>query len=174
MALVSDKRGSNDQRTLFNWTRELYPSSKVHYEYALPDGSRIDIFIPVFGIAIEYDGRQHYKYVEHFHKDISGYIEGIKKDTGKDTWCEEHGIKVIRIRADDMLSSKEELEQLILNTPYPNKEYIPIDIEPIEEKPLSEYEEKQLAYKNKKNEQLKQLRKEQYQKYKQSKKKEND
>ena len=40
-----------------------------------------------------------------------------------------------------------------------------------EEKPLSEYEEKQLAYKNKKNEQLKQLRKEQYQKYKQSKKK---
>ena len=48
MALVSDKRGSNDQRTLFNWTRELYPSSKVHYEYALPDGSRIDIFIPVF------------------------------------------------------------------------------------------------------------------------------
>ena len=66
---------------------------------------------------------------------------------------------------------KEELEQLILNTPYPNKEYIPIDIEPIEEKPLSEYEEKQLAYKNKKNEQLKQLRKEHYQKYKQSKKK---
>ena len=171
MALVSDKRGSNDQRTLFNWTKELYPSSKVHYEYALPDGSRIDIFIPVFGIAIEYDGRQHYKYVEHFHKDISGYIEGIKKDAGKDTWCEEHGIKVIRIRADDMLSSKEELEQLILNTPYPNKEYIPIDIEPIEEKPLSEYEEKQLAYKNKKNEQLRQLRKEQYQKYKQSKKK---
>ena len=115
MALVSDKRGSNDQRTLFNWTRELYPSSKVHYEYALPDGSRIDIFIPVFGIAIEYDGKQHYKYVEHFHKDISGYIEGIKKDAGKDTWCEEHGIKVIRIRADDMLSSKEELEQIAMN-----------------------------------------------------------
>ena len=76
MALVSDKRGSNDQRTLFNWTRELYPSSKVHYEYALPDGSRIDIFIPVFGIAIEYDGRQHYKYVEHYEEALKTNHQG--------------------------------------------------------------------------------------------------
>ena len=50
------------------------------------------------GLAFEYDGAQHAKYVKHFHK--RGAIDfkyQVKKDEWKDIRCKEEGITLVRI-----------------------------------------------------------------------------
>lgn len=51
---VVDGRGSKDQRLLFDMLKELYPKLDIVYEFPLYDlNQRLDLFIPVLGLAIE-------------------------------------------------------------------------------------------------------------------------
>lgn len=54
MSYKVDQRGSKNQRILYDWLIELYPSLEIIYEQPLYDlGQRIDLYIPSLGIAIE-------------------------------------------------------------------------------------------------------------------------
>ena len=84
---------------------------------------RYDIFIPALGICIEYDGEQHTNYIEHFHKDLNGYVSSIKSDIKKDDISDKHGVKVVRINYDSMVNSSDELLEIIESVDYPSSEY---------------------------------------------------
>ena len=75
------------------------------------------------GIVIEVDGKQHVEFVEHFHKDITGFKWQQFKDKKKDREAEESGIKLIRIPQHKCPKTKEELKALIDSVPYPEFEY---------------------------------------------------
>ena len=76
MSYKVDQRGSKNQRILYDWLIELYPSLEIIYEQPLYDlGQRIDLYIPSLGIAVEYQGEQHHKLVSHFHKSIEDFNE---------------------------------------------------------------------------------------------------
>lgn len=123
-----DERGSSDQRLLYQYLSELYPTQKIIYEFPLHEiHQRIDIYIPYLGIAIEYNGRQHYEYVEHFHKDLSGFHSSKLLDSKKYNFLVEKGIKLVYIPFDQMVDNKEELLALIENTPYPLDNYEILD-----------------------------------------------
>lgn len=56
MSYKVDQRGSKDQRILYDYLSELYPSLQIVYEYPLHElGQRIDIYIPNLALAIEYN-----------------------------------------------------------------------------------------------------------------------
>lgn len=139
-----DERGSKDQRILYDWLYEIY--NNVIYEYALEEiGLRVDLYIPKLGIAVEYHGRQHYEYIEHFHKHFSDFEYAQYLDRKKESYLIEHGIKLVVIPYNQMVTSKEELKQLIDSVPYPDMEY-----EPIEEKVVDNSFKNQLKERNKK------------------------
>mgnify|MGYP003591318016 CR=1 FL=1 len=92
-----DNRGSAPQRHIYDECVRIYGQSNVAWELVIPElGQRFDIFLKQFGIAIEIDGEQHDRYVDFFHKDINGYMNGIHLDKRKMEWAEENHVSVIR------------------------------------------------------------------------------
>ena len=126
MSIRKDERGSVSQRKLFDLLREIYPTFDVHWEYPIDGVGRIDLFVPMLGIAIEYDGRQHAAFVEHFHKDISGYLNTIKSDNKKNEYLNGLGIKTIRIPHTMEVKDAKWLKEIIDSTENPEVEYVPM------------------------------------------------
>ena len=154
MSKNADNRGAENQRTLFSYVKKIYPNLEVLYEFLLPNGMRYDIFVPALGICIEYDGEQHTNYIEHFHKDLNGYMSSIKSDIKKDDISDKHGVKVVRINYDSMVNSSDELMEIIESVDYPSSEY-DMNYFFIHEKKESDFTSK-----------MKDLKKKRYQEYK--------
>lgn len=154
-----DGRGSNNQRKLYSMLKELYPGMDIIYEYKLPNNQRVDLFIPILGIAVEYDGEQHFNFIDAWHKDLNGFISQKKMDSSKDKILYDMGIKLVRIPYSDMVCTLDDLKRVIDNTPYPDVQYIP----PKEEKELNSYLE---SIKNKNRE----FNKQRYKAYKERQK----
>lgn len=64
-----------------------------------PDTGRpleLDGFCPELGLAFEYQGAQHYKYVPHFHPGgVSDLLAQQRRDLWKREMCEAHGVNLI-------------------------------------------------------------------------------
>ena len=88
------------------------------------------------------NGRQHYDFIEHFHKSIEGFKDALKMDQQKREYLILNGIKLIEIPYNKMVQSKEELLKLIHETDYPSFEF----------KPLPEESESQIDFKAKQKE----------------------
>lgn len=121
--MVSDLRGSKHQHYLFDMLSVHYGQSNVIWELVLPSGLRIDIFIKHLGVAIEYDGEQHYKFNEHFHGDINGYISHIGRDEKKEEFLRSNGVKLIRFRGDVMNLTLDDVLNAIESIEYPDTDY---------------------------------------------------
>lgn len=71
-------------------------------------------------IGIEYDGKQHFEFVEHFHKTMEAFNKRQQDDRIKDHLCLKNGVKLIRVpytvKYNDMLSYiKEQCDKLDIN-----------------------------------------------------------
>lgn len=66
----------------------------------------LDCFCSELGIGIEYNGKQHYEYVPHFHSSRDAFYNIKYRDQIKKRLCEENGIDLIvvpyTIRIDDI------------------------------------------------------------------------
>lgn len=123
-----DGRGSYDQRLLYDYLIKIYPGLDIIYEFPLYEvNQRVDIFIPSLGIAIEYSGRQHSEYVQHFHKDFEGYTKGRQQDQKKIEYLALKGVKLVIIKHNEMVDTPEKLKELIDSVDYPPVEYSGID-----------------------------------------------
>ena len=63
---------------------------------------RVDFFLPDYGIVIEYDGRQHFRYTPKYHGDdpIRGrelVLEQQRRDKIKNDYCKEKGFTMWRL-----------------------------------------------------------------------------
>ena len=146
MGYKVDNRGSKDQRLLYDMLQELYPSLQIIYEYPLYElGQRIDIYIPSLALAFEYMGIQHTQFVPFFHKTLEDYYDQQELDRKKREYLLLRGIKQIDIQYNSMVKNKEELLNIINETPYPDFEF----------KPLPEQSDSQLSFKNKEKEKRK-------------------
>ena len=71
----------------------------------------VDYYLPDRMAIIEYDGIQHYKYVEfYYHGDYEKYNEQVRRDNNLMSYCAAHGIKLLRIPYID----NNRLEEIIL------------------------------------------------------------
>lgn len=149
---IVDERGSKPQKHLFSLMYDIYHDYTVVYEQDIPElGQRFDIFVLELGIAIEYDGRQHSNYVPHFHKDVTGYVASLQRDSKKELFAKNNGIKLIRLDGDIYHLDKNSLGDIIESYKYPNTEYSMTCIEKPKQKSL---------------EKAKMFRQEQYKKWK--------
>lgn len=77
------------------------------------DGLELDCYIPDSRIAFEYDGKQHFELIKHFHKEEQDFKDLQKRDKEKDRLCKELGIKLIRIKYDEEISEDLIKEKLL-------------------------------------------------------------
>ena len=60
-------------------------------------GLELDGYHEELNIAFEYDGKQHHKFMKHFHKTEDDFKAQQARDAEKDMLCEKEGIILIRI-----------------------------------------------------------------------------
>ena len=77
--------------------KEVYPSYRLCEEVPLPGSGGLfaDFYLPQLKIIVEAHGKQHYQYVQHFHKNWKGFIESKKRDEKKAEWCKINNITLI-------------------------------------------------------------------------------
>ena len=94
---------SKFQTSIAELVKSLYPNYIILVDY--PIGEKhlsLDIFLPRLNLAIEVDGRQHYKFNKFFHSDIRSFKRQKQNDQYKDNWCISNGIKLIRINNENI------------------------------------------------------------------------
>ncbi len=156
--MVADLRGSKHQHYLFDMLSLHYGQSNVLWELVLPIGLRIDIFIKHLGIAIEYDGEQHYKFNEHFHGDLNGYISSISRDEKKEEFLYKHGVKLVRFRGDVTNCTLDDILNAIETVEYPDIEYDFYSLT-YKEEPVNDINKKAKAYRKAQYQKMKEERK---------------
>lgn len=57
----------------------------------------LDCFCPELGLALEYNGAQHYKYIPYFHKNKEAFLNQKYRDEMKRTKCKQSGVKLIEV-----------------------------------------------------------------------------
>lgn len=101
------KSRSKFQKNVKDFLRPFWEHDVVFEEFRLI-GSRlsIDFYNANKKIAVEVQGAQHLKYVEHFHKDRFKYLDQIKRDQKKLDFCENNGIKMVEIYPKDKVNKE--------------------------------------------------------------------
>jgi hypothetical protein len=96
--------------------RKLFPHNIVLVEwYVNHKGQRLffDVFIKDLGVLIEIQGRQHFKFVKHFHGSMEGFIEQKKRDNLKLELIEESGrLCLARFNYDEDITKKLVLKRI--------------------------------------------------------------
>jgi hypothetical protein len=77
---------------------QLFPTYLILEEIRLP-GTRLfaDFVIPNLPLIVEGHGRQHYEYIEHFHKNVFGFAASRKRDNDKIIWCAMNKIPIVEL-----------------------------------------------------------------------------
>jgi hypothetical protein len=57
----------------------------------------LDCFNPELGIAVEYNGIQHYQYVPYFHKNKEAFLNQKYRDQMKSQMCKENKVLLIEV-----------------------------------------------------------------------------
>lgn len=93
---------------------ELFPHNIILSEWYLNyKGQRLffDIFIKDLGVLIEIQGRQHFKFINHFHGSREGFLEQKRRDNLKLEFIEENErLSLVRFNYDEDIT-----EELVLS-----------------------------------------------------------
>lgn len=78
---------------------------------------RIDFYVPFLNLAIEYDGKQHFKPSDFIgKKDKEHMVINLKniqiRDKIKNDYCKVNGINLIRV---NYMQTEEEIKEIIIN-----------------------------------------------------------
>lgn len=57
----------------------------------------LDLYSEQLGLAIEYNGRQHYEYEPRFHRDQQAFIDQVYRDTIKQKDCPRNNVVLITV-----------------------------------------------------------------------------
>lgn len=79
---------------LYTFVKEIYENSIFQYRALWLGKQSLDIFIPDLGIAIEYQGKQHFEPVEFFGGEDT-YKKNVERDARKKKLCISKGIKLL-------------------------------------------------------------------------------
>jgi len=57
----------------------------------------IDLYNEKLGLGLEYQGKQHYIFVKHFHTNMEGFKNSLKRDDFKRRLCHQNGVYLIEV-----------------------------------------------------------------------------
>ena len=78
---------------------------------------RYDFYLPDHKVLIEFHGRQHYEYIDHFHRDDDGFSLQKQRDVFKKALAKELGYTLVEFNHQQLKElTKEEFTKLVINT----------------------------------------------------------
>lgn len=100
------------------YKKEINPQKKFEIPNINSNNLRtvfVDFYLPEDNIIIEYDGEQHYNYVEYFHKTFSDFEDQVNRDCCLVNYCKENNIKLLRIPWKDNSRLEEVVREFLIN-----------------------------------------------------------
>ena len=86
-----------DVENILNQLNIYYKKEKTFDDLKYKSKLRFDYYLPKYNLCIEFNGAQHYEYVEYFHKDENEFNEQKLKDYIKSDYCRSHDIHLIEL-----------------------------------------------------------------------------
>lgn len=96
--------------------KECYPNEAIVEELPIKAKGHtlfIDIFIPRLKIGIECDGVQHFEFSKMYHGDQYALARQKSNDRIKESFCEDKGITLIRIKYNDKITREFIYEKIL-------------------------------------------------------------
>lgn len=95
---------SQSEYLLLGMVRTMFPDDLIQHKVrpGWLQNLELDIWIPHLGIAIEYQGEQHYKPVGHWGGE-SAFQRQVERDRLKRKLCKKHGVRLIEIKYNQAL-----------------------------------------------------------------------
>jgi hypothetical protein len=86
--------------------RDLFRRDIILEEVSLPGSNTTtrpsilfaDFFIPSRNLIVEVHGRQHYEFVDFYHKTKSGFYKSQARDRDKMRWCRLNKIDIVTLK----------------------------------------------------------------------------
>ena len=91
------------------------PFKQIFCEYYINyQGQKLyfDFYIKNLNVFIEVQGKQHIKFVKHFHKDRKAFLKQRERDNLKRVWVEENEFHLVRIYFDEEITEELILEKI--------------------------------------------------------------
>lgn len=88
---------AKDVELILDQLNILYEKEKTFNDLKYKNKLRFDYYLPKYNLCIEFNGAQHYEYVEYFHKNESQFDEQRFKDYIKSKYCRTHNIHLIEL-----------------------------------------------------------------------------
>ena len=105
------KKTSFPEQAIFFYYRQIYPDIINGYKDIFTRTMELDIYIPSFKIAIEYDGMAWHQANKHYDRELKKY-----------KICHENGITLIRIREDSTQVDTSTSDILLYISPLPTND----------------------------------------------------
>ena len=109
------KQNSNarDVESILNQLNIMYEKEKTFDDLKYRSKLRFDFYVPKYNLCIEFNGIQHYEYVEYFHRNKAQFQQQIYKDGLKEKYCQDNSIFFLELPCDLTVS---EVQFKLMNT----------------------------------------------------------
>lgn len=95
--MIPHNSRAKDVEVILDQLNILYEKEKTFDGLKYKGKLRFDYYLPLYNLCIEFNGAQHYEYVEYFHKDEDDFNEQKLKDYLKSEYCRAHAIHLIEL-----------------------------------------------------------------------------
>ncbi len=93
-------------RLVFNILQEAFPGytilESVHLEAGFNRTLEVDICVQEIKLCVECQGRQHFEFVQHFHKDMQAFQDQQRRDVVKAEQIKRLGYNLLIVRYDEV------------------------------------------------------------------------
>lgn len=99
------KQQWENERRMIELVTSIFPNKDIEkHNRTQLEGLEIDCYLPEYKLGFEYNGLQHYQWVEVFHKTEEEFKAQQLRDIKKNQIASEKGIKIVTIRYDELLT----------------------------------------------------------------------
>lgn len=104
---------AKDVELILDQLNIMYEKEKTFDDLKYKHKLRFDYYLPKYHLCIEFNGVQHYEYVEYFHRDNAHFQQQIYKDGLKEKYCQDNSIYFLEIPCD---LTRDEILIKLMNT----------------------------------------------------------
>lgn len=94
--------------------KHRFPTAQILEEVPFKPRSKqtlfFDFYLPLYRLAVEVHGQQHYEFVPMFHSTRQDFIQQLRNDADKSEWCAINNIRLIILKY-DMVDQWEQMIQ---------------------------------------------------------------
>lgn len=102
---------SKEENTLYEYIKSIYSGDVIQSNRSVLNGKELDIYLPEYKIAIEYNGLYSHQYRPNESKE--SLIKGTSYHLNKTLMCEQQGIQLLQFYSDEWLYKQDIVKSVI-------------------------------------------------------------